>query len=179
MIKIKDKTFELFISNKEIKLKTNKIVKSLQECYVDKNPIFFIILDGAFVFGADVFQKCKIKNSEVEFMKLKSYDGLENTGSLKTILKSNKQIKNRNVIIIEDIVDSGFTINHIVKMFKKENAKTIEVVSLLYKPNNYNYNHNIKWYGFEIPNDFVIGYGLDYNGIGRELNEIYKLKIKT
>ena len=64
-------------------------------------------------------------------------------------------------------------------MFKKENAKTIEVVSLLYKPNNYNYNHNIKWYGFEIPNDFVIGYGLDYNGIGRELNEIYKLKIKT
>ena len=137
MIKIKNKKFELFISNKKISLKIDELANSLREFYKDKNPIFFIILDGAFIFGANLLQKCKIRNSEIEFIKLKSYDGLKSTNNLKTILKSEKNIKNRHVIIIEDIVDSGLTINSIIKMYKKENVKSIEVVSLLYKPDNY------------------------------------------
>ena len=92
------------------------------------------------------------------------------------ILKSDKEIQNRHIIIVEDIIDSGLTIDGVIKIFKKEKVKSIEVVSLLYKPDNYKYNHNIKWYGFSIPNDFVVGYGLDYNEKGRNLKNIYKLK---
>ena len=175
-MKIKNKTFEIFISEKDIKAKTKELSEEIKDFYLDKKPIFFIILDGSFVFGADLFQKCKIKNSEVEFMKIKSYEGMNSTEELKIILKSDKEIQNRHIIIVEDIVDSGLTIDGVIKIFKKEKVKSIEVVSLLYKPENYKYNHDIKWYGFSIPNDFVVGYGLDYDGFGRELNEIYKLK---
>jgi hypoxanthine phosphoribosyltransferase len=165
---INSKKFKKFITNKKIKSKISGIAKKINKDYKDKNPILLCILDGSFMFATQLYKKIKI-GSEISFVKVKSYNGTKSE-SLNELIGLNQELENRDVIIVEDIVDTGKTIKF---MLDNINCKSIKIATLLSKPEV----HNLKldYVGFEIPNKFVIGYGLDYNGLGRNLPEIYQI----
>ena len=141
-----------------------------------KNPLFIAILNGSFLFAADIIRKITIPNSEISFIKLTSYSGTNTTGKVKQLLGINGNISGRNIIILEDIIDTGVTLEKIIYLLQKENVANIKVATLLFKPNAYKKDIKIDFIGKSIPNDFVVGYGLDYDEIGRNLPHIYKLK---
>ena len=173
-MQIHDQHFETFISSDKIKQRIQEIAAQINVDYVDKNPIFLSILNGAFIFTADLFREITIP-SEISFIKLKSYRRMETSGKVKELLGLEHNIFNRNIMIIEDIVDTGKTLNHILEEFMDLGARSIEILTLLHKPEANYHPINLKYVGFEIPNTFVIGYGLDYDGHGRNLKDIYKL----
>ncbi len=173
-MQIHDQQFEIHISSDKINSKIGEIAARVNEDYADKNPLFLSILNGAFVFTADLYREISIL-SEVAFVKLKSYRDMETTGKVRELLGLEHNIFNRNIIIIEDIVDTGKTLNHIFEDFKALGAKSIEVLTLLHKPEANDHPLPLKYVGFEISNDFVAGYGMDYNGYGRNLKDIYKI----
>jgi hypoxanthine phosphoribosyltransferase len=142
--------------------------------YKDKNPLFLSILNGAFIFTADLFREIDIP-AEVSFIKLKSYRKMETSGKIKELIGLENNIFNRNIIIVEDIVDTGKTLHHILEEFQELGTKSIEILTLLYKPDANKIPLDLKYVGFEIPNDFVVGYGLDYDGYGRNFKDIYKV----
>lgn len=163
---INSKKFKKFITSKKIKDKISFMAKKINKDYKNENPIFLCVLDGSFMFASQLYKKIKIQ-SEISFVKIKSYNGTESE-SLGELIGVNQELDDRNVIIVEDIVDTGKTIKHIIE---KLNCRSIKIASLLSKPDVHNIN--LDYVGFEIPNKFVIGYGLDYNGLGRNLKEIY------
>jgi hypoxanthine phosphoribosyltransferase len=136
--------------------------------------LFLVVLNGSFIFAADLMREITIP-CELAFIKLSSYDGLTSTGKVKELIGLNQSIASRNVIIVEDIVDTGTTLEEIWNNAINLNPSNIEVATALYKPDAYKKKMPIKYIGMEIPNDFVIGYGLDYKEIGRNLKSIYKL----
>ena len=174
-IKLHDKEFTLYMSNIEIKDIISKIADEIN-CSNISAPIFMPILNGSFLFAADLIRKIDICNSEVSFIKVASYEGTHSSGNVKKIIGVNKNIQNRNIIIIEDIIDTGNTINSIVNLLRNENVSSIKIVTLLFKPDVYKKKIKINHIGKSIENKFVVGYGLDYNEIGRNLPHIYKLK---
>lgn len=163
---INSKTFKKFINSNKINNRVNYLAKRINKEYEDKNPLFLCILDGSFMFASHLYQKIKIE-SEISFVKVKSYKGTKSK-KINSLIGVDQDLKNKDVIIVEDIVDTGKTINFIMNNLK---CKSIKIATLLSKPEV----HNLKldYIGFEIPNKFVIGYGLDYNGLGRNLKEIY------
>jgi len=173
-MQIHDRHFEIFIPSEKIKHRVYEIASQINEDYVVKKPIFLAILNGAFIFTADLFREITIP-AEVSFIKLKSYRKMETSGKIKELLGLEHNIFNRNIIIIEDIVDTGKTLNHILEEFTELGAKSIEVLTLLYKPEANKNPVQLKYVGFEIPDKFVVGYGLDYDGYGRNLKDIYKV----
>ena len=142
--------------------------------YEGETPLFLIVLNGAFIFGADLMREIGVSD-EVSFVKLASYDGLNSSGSVKEVIGLNTDITGRPVIIVEDIVESGITMAHMIETLKKQNPKSIEICTLLLKPEKLEVKLDIKYVAMEIPNDFILGYGLDYNGLGRGLKDIYTL----
>lgn len=173
-MQIHDQQFEVFIPSEKIKQKVREIAIQINEDYLGKNPLFLSILNGAFIFTADLIREITIP-AEISFIKLKSYRRTETSGKVKELLGLEHNIFNRDIIIIEDIVDTGKTLNHVLEEFTELGAKTIEVLTLLHKPSSNNNPVKLKYVGFEIPNNFVIGYGLDYNEYGRNLKDIYKV----
>ncbi len=173
-MKIHDQNFEIFIPSENIQKRIKEISVQVNEDYFDKNPLFLSILNGAFIFTADFFREVTIP-AEVSFIKLKSYRKMETSGKVKELLGLEHNIFNRNIIIIEDIVDTGKTLGHILEEFNELGAKSIEILTLLHKPEATRDPVDLKYVGFEIPNKFVIGYGLDYDGYGRNLKDIYKV----
>jgi hypoxanthine phosphoribosyltransferase len=173
-MQIYDQNFKIFIPSEEITLRIREMAVQINEDYIDKNPLFLSILNGAFIFTADVFREITIP-AEVSFIKLKSYRRMETSGKVKELLGLEHNIFNRNIVIIEDIVDTGKTLNHILEEFNELGAKSIEILTLLHKPEVSKTPMNLKYVGFEIPNKFVVGYGLDYDGYGRNLKDIYKV----
>lgn len=173
-MKIHDQSFEIFIPADKIQEKIIEISVQVNEDYKDKNPLFLSILNGAFIFTADLFREITIP-AEVSFIKLKSYRKMESSGKVKELLGLEHNIFNRNIIIVEDIVDTGKTLGHILEEFKELGAKSIEILTLLHKPEATQNPVDLKYVGFEIPDKFVIGYGLDYDGYGRNLKDIYKV----
>ncbi len=173
-IKILDKEFEIFINKKEIENALNKIANQVNEDYKDKEVIFLGILNGSFMFASDLFKKLKVK-AKITFLKLASYDGASSTGKVKRLIGINEVIEDKNLIILEDIVDTGITIDHIIRQLKGYEPKEIKIASFLYKPDSDKKKIPIDYIGIEIPNDFIVGYGLDYDGYGRNLEEIYKI----
>ena len=141
-----------------------------------KDPLFIAVLNGSFLFAADVMRKITIPNAEISFIKLSSYSGTKTTGEVNELIGINEDIKARNVIILEDIIDTGITLNKIISLLKKEDVADVKIATLLFKPDSYTKNIHIDFIGKSIPNDFVVGYGLDYDEIGRNLPHIYKLK---
>jgi hypoxanthine phosphoribosyltransferase len=141
-----------------------------------KDPLFIAIMNGAFLFAADVMRKITIPNAEISFIKLSSYSGTETTGTVNQLIGISDDISNRNIVILEDIIDTGITLNKIMSLLKKENVADIKIATLLFKQESYKSNISIDYIGKSIPNDFVVGYGLDYDEIGRNLPHIYKLK---
>lgn len=170
-----DKQFEIYMDSTVIQNRVREIGLEINKDYKDKSPLFIGVLNGAFMFAADLF-KHLIIDSEISFIKMSSYKDFSSTGDVKQLLGLNEPIFNRNVILLEDIVDSGDTITTLLELMSGLGPKSIEVASLLVKPNALKHKIYIKYTGFEIPEDFIVGYGMDYNGLGRNLNELYQIK---
>ena len=174
LIQVKDKWFEPYLSVEEIQSAVKRLATEIQSDFAGLNPIFLPILNGSFIFAADLLRACAIR-SELTFIKARSYEALQSSGSLTELIGLEIDIQDRHVIILEDIVDTGNTLSHLMQLFKAQNPKSLTIVTLLFKPNAFEHDYPVKYVGFEIPNDFVIGYGLDYDGCGRELDCIFQL----
>lgn len=177
MIKLHDLFFENYISEAEINQAINGVSVQMNEDYKGKNPVFLIVLNGAFFFAADIIKRFD-GDCEMSFIKVASYDGLSSSGEITTVMGADPVLKGRSVVIVEDIVDSGNTIETIIEILEQEGVADYKIASLFYKPKAYKKNYPIDYIGLEIENDFIVGYGLDYNGLGRNLREVYKLKPK-
>jgi hypoxanthine phosphoribosyltransferase len=140
-----------------------------------KNPLFVCILNGSFMFAAELFKRIDLIQAEITFVKLASYLGDKSTGEVKQLIGLNENIEGRTVVILEDIVDTGITIENILEQLKKLNPAEIKIATLLLKPDALQKEVQLDYVGLEIPNDFIIGYGLDYNGLGRNLINIYSV----
>ena len=174
-INLKEKPFEVFISDTEIAAMVHSISNQINNSGV-KDPLFIAVMNGAFLFAADVMRKITISNAEISFIKLSSYEGTETTGEVDELIGISDDISGRNIIVLEDIIDTGITLEKIISLLKKEEVADIKVATLLFKPDAYTKDIHIDFIGKSIPNDFVVGYGLDYDEIGRNLPHIYKLK---
>ena len=175
-IQVDDKEFDLFLEYNQIQKKTRLLSIQLNVDYEDRVPVFIGVLNGSFMFLADLMKEVSIP-SEVTFVKVSSYEGDKSTGEVKKEIGLNIDLKNRDVIVVEDIVDTGATLRYLLDMIKKEQPASVQVCTLLLKPKSLKENFDeIAYVGFEIPNEFVVGYGLDYNGLGRNLKDIYRAK---
>lgn len=174
-IKIHNKLFHQYITEEEIQKRINEIVAELSAKFHDKNPVFVVVLRGAFMFASDILKKFNYP-CEIEFVKLTSYTGMQSTGKINMILPLKEEIvKNRDIIIIEDIVDSGLTMDFFINYVKGLQPSSVSLISFLYKPDNLKKDVKIDIIGFTIPDLFVIGYGLDFDGEGRNLSAVYQL----
>ena len=173
-ITLHKKTFEVYIPDTEIATIVDTISDNINKTKI-KDPVFIAVMNGAFLFAADVMRKITITNAEISFIKLASYSGTETTGKVNELIGISKDIKDRNVIILEDIIDTGITLEKIMSLLEKEEVADIKVATLLFKPNAYRKGIHIDFIGKSIKNDFCVGYGLDYDDLGRNLPHIYKL----
>ncbi len=173
-VQVKDKKFELSISEEEIQAAVKRVGEAINRDLSDTNPLFICVLNGAFMFAADLM---KIVNfpCEITFVKLSSYEGIYTSGTVKEVIGLNESVVDRNVIVVEDIVDTGITMERIMDSLAAKGAKSIKVVSFLQKPDALQRNIQVDYVALKIPNEFILGYGLDYDGYGRNLKEIYKL----
>jgi hypoxanthine phosphoribosyltransferase len=172
-MKIKDLAFEKFISEEEIKEKISALAEIIDQDYATKTPVFLPILNGSFMFGADLLKQVSIP-CRVSFVKISSYVGTVSSGQIKTLIGLEESLFNQEIIIVEDIIDSGLTLQKIVEELKSLGTKSVEVISLLRKKPARDKGIPVKYLGFEIETEFVVGYGLDYDGLGRNLKDIYK-----
>jgi len=174
-VQVKDLHFEPFISHHSIQARVVELANRLTVDYHGKNPVFLSVLNGSFMFTSDLM-KSFLAPCEISFIKLASYQGTESTGEVKTLIGINNKIENRHVIIIEDIVDTGTTIKKILELIWQHNPASVKIMTLLFKPEAFQENMEIDYVGFDIENKFVVGYGLDYDGFGRNMNQIYVVK---
>lgn len=174
-VKILDKEFEIFIPYEKIRSVVENMADKMNEELVDKNPLFLCILNGSFMFAAELFKRIDFVESEISFVKLASYEGDQTTGVVKQLIGLNENIEGRTVVVLEDIVDTGITICNIQEQLAKLNPKEVLVASLLLKPDALKKEVSLKYVGLEIPNNFIVGYGLDYDGYGRNLLDIYSV----
>ena len=172
---INNKTFQQYISKEEIDNIVTEIANKINNSNT-KKPLFIAVLNGSFLFAADIMRRITISNAEISFIKLSSYEGMKSSGEISELIGINSNISNRNIILLEDIVDTGNTLEKIIELLNQEQVGSIKVATLLFKPNAYKKDLNIDYIGKSIENDFVVGYGLDYDEIGRNLPHIYKLK---
>ena len=174
-VTLHNKTFEIYIDSDEILEIVDSMANQINNSGV-KDPLFIAVMNGAFLFAADVMRKITIPHAEISFIKLSSYSGIETTGEVNELIGISDNISGRNIVILEDIIDTGITLEKIMSLLKKENVADIKIATLLFKPESYRSDISIDYIGKSIPNDFVVGYGLDYDEIGRNLPHIYKLK---
>jgi hypoxanthine phosphoribosyltransferase len=173
-VRIHDKTFQPYLSEPDIREKVRELAGALSRDYRDKNPIFIAILNGAFMFAADLFKNLTI-DAEISFIKLASYKGMKSSGQVITAIGLDTEIFDRHVIILEDIVDTGKTLHEFLPQLWHQQPASIKITALLHKPGAMTYPLRVDYGGFEIPDKFVVGYGLDYNGLGRNTPAIYQL----
>ncbi|MDA3911202.1 MAG: hypoxanthine phosphoribosyltransferase [Bacteroidales bacterium] len=173
-VKILDKSFGIFIEEKTIKDRIAELGKEISADFKGETPVFLGILNGSFMFASDLLQNISI-DCKISFLKLASYQGTTSTGSVRQLIGLNEELKGKPVIILEDIVDTGITIEHIIRQLQAYEPSEIRIASLLLKPEAYQKEEKIDYVGFEIPNKFIIGYGLDYDGLARNLKHIYQL----
>lgn len=176
-VQILDKTFVPFISSKQLDDRVKDMADWLNEKFRGGNPLFLAILNGSFVFASDLFKKITL-TVEITFVKLASYQGTSSTGNVLTTIGLDRPLNDRDVVLVEDIIDSGKTLHEFLPQLRAHGIRTLTVVSLLTKPEAIRYQIDIDLIGFEIDNRFVVGYGLDYDGYGRNLPAIYQLKIE-
>jgi hypoxanthine phosphoribosyltransferase len=173
-VALHDKKFSLYLEEEIILNRVKDLAFSLRQDYKQKELVLLCILNGAFMFASDL---AKDFNGpvEVSFVKVSSYVGTESTGKVDELIGLTANLKNKHVVIVEDIVDTGLTIDKVIFLLNQKQPESIEICTLLYKPEAFLGKHRPKYVGFDIPNKFVVGYGLDYNELGRNLNEIYQL----
>lgn len=173
-IQVIDKQFEPYITAAQIHEQIAKLGAQLNEDYKDKKPLFIAILNGSFMFAADLFKEVTIE-AEICFIKLASYKGTKSTGNVITSIGLDEPLNGRHVIIVEDIVDTGKTLHEFLPQLINQQPASLKIASLLHKPDALKYPLTIDYLGFNVPNKFLLGYGLDYDGLGRNLKEIYRL----
>jgi len=173
-IQVKDKTFSLFIPEEKIIKEVKRIAEQINKDYEGKEPVFLAVLNGSFIFAADLLKDISVP-CEISFVKLASYQGVNTSGEIREVIGLNVDLTGRPVIIVEDIVDTGLTMAHMLEMLKLQNPASIDICTLLLKPGKLMVNLGIKYCCMEIPNDFIVGYGLDYDGFGRNTRDIYTL----
>lgn len=173
-IKIKDKTFSKYISHPEIVEIIKKIADQLNDDMKDKNPIFLGVLNGVFMYAAELMQHINFP-CEISFIKLASYSGTSSSQQVTELIGLSESLKGRNVIIIEDIIDSGFTMRFLLKKLKDFGVTDVKIAAFLFKPDAFKENYKIDYIGKSIPNDFIVGFGFDYDGYGRNTPDIYSL----
>lgn len=171
---INGREFEVLISREDIRNRVVRMAREINRDYSDKNPLFLVILKGAFIFAADFIREVRIP-SEIAFMRLGSYEGMHSTGKVKSWMDPEEDPEGRHVIILEDIVDTGRTLSHLLKSFEHLGAHSIEIATLLFKDLPVERDFIPRYIGFRIPDRFVVGYGLDYDGTGRNLKDIYQI----
>jgi hypoxanthine phosphoribosyltransferase len=173
-IRILDKNFREFLTEKVIQERIEELAMQINKDLAGKDAVFVGILNGAFLFAADLFRRIDFQ-ARISFVKLASYQGTSSSGSIKELIGWNEDIKNKTIVVVEDIVDTGNTLERIVDELVIRKAAEIRIAALLYKPEAYTKDIPLDYIGFEIPNDFVVGFGLDYDGFGRNLPSVYTL----
>lgn len=175
VVKIQDKLFETSISEAEIKQRVKAVAEQINRDMAGKNPLLLAVLNGAFIFAADLMREITIP-CEISFVKLASYQGVTSSGTVKEVIGINENLSGRTVIIVEDIVESGLTMKRMIESIGTRNPASVHICTLLLKPYRLKVPLTIDYVAFRIPNDFILGYGLDYDQQGRQLKDIYTLK---
>lgn len=171
-IKIKDKQFAVSIPEEQIIAEVERLAAQINHDLEGKNPLFLAVLNGSFMFAADLFRRITIP-AEISFVKLASYEGTASTGVIKEVIGLSESITGRTIVVVEDIIDTGCTMQKLLENLGTRSPEAIHVCTLLLKPEKLKVNLDVKYVALEIPNDFIVGYGLDYDGYGRNLKSIY------
>ena len=174
IVKIKDKTFKTSIPEEEIKARVKAVAQQISKDMEGKTPLLLGVLNGSFVFAADLMREMTIP-CEISFVKLASYQGTTSTGKIKVVLGINENLAGRTVIIVEDIVESGQTMKQMIESLGTRNPASIHICTLFFKPDKLKEELSLDYVAFTIPDDFIVGYGLDYDGLGRELKDVYTI----
>ena len=168
-------TFEPYLTRDEIALQVKRVAEEIRRDHGNANPMFLCVLKGAAIFAVDLFRECGIKDSEITFIRFKSYSGTSTTGAAKQIMGLDEEIEGRTVIVVEDIVDTGVTAKELLKVLREKNPREVKLASLLFKPDSLQTGVKPDYIGFSIPPKFIIGYGLDIDGKARNLRDIFVL----
>jgi hypoxanthine phosphoribosyltransferase len=171
---VKDKEFEVYLRGKDIDERNSHLGQAITEDFAGKELVVLGVLNGSFVFMADLCRHIHVPLT-TSFIKISSYSGTESTGKVRSILGLEENIKDKYVLIVEDIVDTGISMDYLLRALSEYKPAQLSIVTLLHKPDAFQFNYALDYVGFEIPNKFVIGYGLDYDGLGRNLPDIYQL----
>lgn len=178
VIQIKDKCFETFISEERILEEVTRVAKEISRDLQGSSPLFVSVLNGSFMFTADLMKRLDMP-CEISFVKLASYEGTSSTGKVKELVGLNEDIAGRTIVIVEDIVDTGITMKRLIETLRARNPKEIRIATLLLKPDKLQVELDVHYVAMRIPNDFIVGYGLDYDGFGRNYRDIYKVTDET
>lgn len=173
-IQLKDKRFAIEISEDHILKQVRGVAEKINNDLAEKKPLFLVVLNGAFMFASDLMKNIDI-DCEISFVKLSSYQGTQSTEKVKELIGLNENLKGRTVVIVEDIVDTGITMEGIINDLHKKGVAETRIATLLFKPEAFQKSYKVDYIGMEIPNDFIVGYGLDYDGLGRNFRDIYKI----
>ena len=173
-IQVKDKLFTPFLSEEEIQKEVKRVASEINRDYQGKEPLFLCVLNGSFMFAADLLKNVSVP-CNVSFVKVASYSGTDTTGKVKELMGLQESVEGRHVIIVEDIVDTGYTMRDVLDSLAEKNAASVNVCALLCKPDKLKVDINLKYLAMNIPNGFIVGYGLDYDGFGRNSRDIYKI----
>ena len=173
-IQVKDREFEVFLKEEDIQKEIKRVAAEINRDYVGKEPLFLCILNGSFMFAADLLKDVNIP-CNVSFVKVSSYQGTATTGKVKELMGLQADVEGRHIIIVEDIVDTGYTMRDVLDSLAQKKAASVQVCALLCKPDKLKVDINLKYLAMNIPNGFIVGYGLDYDGFGRNSRDIYKI----
>ena len=171
-IQVRDREFTISIPEAKILQRVSEVARQIQHDLKDEHPLFISVLNGSFVFAADLLRAVDMP-CEVTFVRVASYEGMGSTGKVKQLMGLKENIEGRTVVVVEDIIDSGLTMKQMLETLRQQGPKDIRLASLLVKPGNLKVDVDIDYCWFRIPNDFIVGYGLDYDGEGRKLRNIY------
>ncbi len=174
IVQLKDKKFTPSITTDILDQAVEEMAKKINSDLAGKNPLFIVVLNGAFMFASDLFKKITI-DCEVSFVKLSSYVGTKTTSTVRELIGLDRNLSGRTVVVIEDIIDTGITMAHTIPLLHTLEATDVRIATLLFKPEAFQKDFHINYVGIDIPNDFIVGYGLDYDGLGRNLPEIYTI----
>lgn len=174
IVRIKDKSFRMSIPESEIRARVKAVAQQLNRDLEGKNPLFLAVLNGSFIFAADLMREMTIP-CEISFVKLASYQGTTSTGKIKEVIGVNENLTDRTVVIVEDIVESGRTMRQMIETLGTRNPASVQICTLFFKPEKLQEELKLDYVAFEIPDDFIVGYGLDYDQQGRELKDVYTI----
>jgi len=174
IIQVKDKKFALYIPEEKIKARVKEVAGLIGQDLKDRNPLFLVILNGSFIFAADLLRDLNFP-CEITFVRVSSYEGTGTTGQVKQVLGLNENVKGRTIVIVEDIIESGYTMKEVLRILNEKQPKEVYITALFVKPECLKVDLHIDYRCFDIENDFIVGYGLDYNHEGRNLPHIYQV----